>query len=105
MFHIKPEDMLPEDFPEDTLIRQIAEVDIPLACEISKEYGGVRQYIHMWKVIGEKAVHREIITRAFKGENLREIAQYVGLSLNRVQEIARNGIAERYLQQRLDALK
>ena len=78
-----------EDFPDDSLIRFIAEHDIALALAVCSKFGGIEEYIPKRDTIDRIIVHRYIISRLDKMENARTIARSVNLGVSQVTRIIR----------------
>ena len=93
---MKNEEVILDDFPEDSLIYEVASRDIRLACEILKTYGGKKNYLPKQESIQRRARDREITDLRVMLKLPGEIAREFGLSRNRILKIIRKGLNLRF---------
>jgi Mor family transcriptional regulator len=90
------EDILPEDFYGNKLLSMIAEVDIKVAREIARNFGGEKIYFPKLETIQRNARDREITELRVMQEDPRDIAKEFGLSRNRTLKIINKGLDRRF---------
>ena len=78
------EDVKPEDFKEDTLLRMIAEKDIALALEVSSYFGGIKEYIPTPIQAVSYAMSKYIKRERNQCKTVRVIALELGISLRQI---------------------
>ena len=93
---MRNEEVILGDFPEDSLIYEIASRDIRLACEILKTYGGKKNYLPKQESIQRRARDREITELRIMLILPGDLARKFGLSRNRILKIIRRGLNLRF---------
>jgi Mor family transcriptional regulator len=90
------EDILPEDFYGNKLLSMVAEVDIKVAREIARNFGGEKIYLPRLESIQRNARDREITELRIMQEDAGDIAKEFGLSRNRTLKIINKGLDRRF---------
>ncbi len=96
-----------EDFPENSLVRFVAEKDLGLALALCGQFGGMEEYVPKIETIARQVIYRYIISRLDKMESAKVIAKSVPLGVSQVSRIIRRhlGKAENSLSELLGAVK
>ena len=76
-----------EDFPKNSLLHQVAKVNVKLAYKLAEEYGGTKVYICQPHTIKRAARNRQILKRASVCEGHNRIANDLGLTGNYVRRL------------------
>lgn len=84
---INRKDLRQKDFPNNSLLHQVAKADINLAYKLSEQYGGSKVYIGKFDTIKRNARNRSILKRASTCEGHNRIANDLGLTGNWVRRI------------------
>ena len=87
-----------QDFQADSLLYQVAQKDVDLACRLSEGFGGTSQYIQQLDSIKRKGRDREIMKRAWKLERHPNIALSVGLSPSHTKKIIHAELRRPFLE-------
>ena len=84
---INRKDVRQKDFPNNSLLHQVAKADINLACKLSEQYGGSKVYLCKLDSIERSVRNRSILKRASTCEGHNRIANDLGLTGNWVRRI------------------
>ena len=81
-----------KDFKTNSLLHQVAKVDIRLACRLAKQYGGEKIYICNLGTIERNVRNRLIMKRASVCVSHNRIANDLGLTGNWVGRLVKKNI-------------
>jgi Mor family transcriptional regulator len=84
---INRKDICDKDFPNNSLLHQVAKMNIALALQLAKQFGGSKVYIGKFDTIKRNARNRSILKRASTCEGHNRIANDLGLTGNWVRRI------------------